>query len=250
MPRSIDLDMECWFCGAPISREEVERDALLVPRQRDQGGPFYLHRCPGCTRQSRVERNRAGSLLVSPPPIVPLVDSILATFDADLRAELERKREHQRRRSGRREWFFGAYADELWAEGHRPHRARTGAAPRADAPPPERRARREPERGREPGPGPERAAPPQPESAPEPTPEPAPEPAAAPPLAREPTPWEVLGLEEGAPEEEVQRAFRELAKRYHPDRFEALDEDFRALAEAKFVRLKAAYDELLERLRR
>jgi curved DNA-binding protein CbpA len=48
----------------------------------------------------------------------------------------------------------------------------------------------------------------------------------------------------GAPREEVERAFRELAKRYHPDKFAGLDPEFQALAHEKFKRIAAARDEL------
>ena len=55
----------------------------------------------------------------------------------------------------------------------------------------------------------------------------------------------MLGLEPGADREAVVKAFKELAKRYHPDRFEALDPEFKELAHGKFIQLMAAMDELL-----
>lgn len=262
MRGSIDVDMECWFCDAPVAREAVEEEGHLVPRRRSEGGPYYHYRCERCQRRCRVEKNRAGALIVTPPPSVPLVDSIMATFDADLRLELERKRDYATRRSGRREWFHGPYADELWAEGVRP----TGGNYTRQGKTRAEKARREQERRRQaaqaeaqgkegkrsrarsasPPPKPERA--PEPKPRPEPPPRPEPKPPPPPPPAPEPTPYEVLGLEPGASRSDVQQAFRTLAKRYHPDRFETLDEDFRELAQAKFIRLKSACDELLERL--
>ena len=212
--RTVDIDLACWFCAHPFARDDVEANGHLVPRRRGEGGPFLLYACPACARTSRVERNRAGALLAGPRPIVPLVDPVLAAFDGELRAELEKKREHERRRGGRREWFFGPYAEELWAAGIRPTTAGTSARPAPEPPP-------------GPGPGPEAAEE-----------EPRPPPAAD----RRPDPHEVLGLERGATREDAVRAFRELAKRYHPDRFEVLDEEFKALAHHKFLEIKAALD--------
>lgn len=219
--RTIDVDLACWRCEATFERALVERDAQLVPRRRAEGGPYLLYACPECGRPSRVERNRAGALLASPTPIVPFADALVAVFDADTRADLARKRDHLARRTGRRTWFFGAYAEELWAAGVRPERAAEARRPAGARPPPR-----------------SRPAPPPPEPSASAPPPPPPEPSPPP----EPTPHEVLGLEPQAGREEAERAFRELAKRYHPDRFEALDEEFRALAHRKFVQLKAALD--------
>ena len=55
-------------------------------------------------------------------------------------------------------------------------------------------------------------------------------------------PYEVLGLEPGATREEFFKAFREQAKKYHPDRFAQLDDDFQRLAHEKFIALKQAFD--------
>ncbi len=219
--RTIDVDFRCWFCGARFERPRVERDAQLVPRRQEEGGPYLLYACPECARPSRVERNRAGALLAGPTPIVPFADTLVAGFDAAAREELAKKREHFERRAGRRAWFFGAYAEELWAAGVRPATAATAERPRAARPPPRERARRR-----------------------EPPPEPEPQAQAAepPPPPPEPAPHEVLGIAPTATAEEATRAFRELAKRYHPDRFEALDEEFRALAHKKFLALQAALE--------
>lgn len=32
-------------------------------------------------------------------------------------------------------------------------------------------------------------------------------------------PYEVLGIKEGASEEEIRRAYKELARKYHPDKY-------------------------------
>ena len=63
-----------------------------------------------------------------------------------------------------------------------------------------------------------------------------------------PDPYEVLGLERGASAVEIKRAYRRLARQYHPDaakdggggeRFKELSEAFRVLGDAE---LRARYD--------
>ncbi len=65
---------------------------------------------------------------------------------------------------------------------------------------------------------------------------------------REPSgPWDpyrILGIEQGASQEEVKHAFRLLAGKYHPDKLGHLGEEFRALAEKRFKEIQKAYDEL------
>src|SRR6201999_2554123 len=54
-------------------------------------------------------------------------------------------------------------------------------------------------------------------------------------------PHAVLGLDPGASPEEVQRAYRALAKRFHPDRAGGADGEL-------MISINAAYDLLRERL--
>lgn len=60
-------------------------------------------------------------------------------------------------------------------------------------------------------------------------------------------PYEVLGLSNGASQEEVRAAYRQLAAQYHPDKLAHLGEDFQALAEQKFKVIQSAYDALRHR---
>ena len=59
-----------------------------------------------------------------------------------------------------------------------------------------------------------------------------------------PDPYQVLGVAPGASAEEIRRAYRELAAKYHPDKVEHLGEDFRKLAEQRFKEIQAAYQAL------
>ncbi|MCL1895874.1 MAG: DnaJ domain-containing protein [Clostridiales bacterium] len=55
-------------------------------------------------------------------------------------------------------------------------------------------------------------------------------------------PYEVLGLKPGATQEEIKAAYRELVKKYHPDRYQ--DNPLNDLAEEKMREINEAYDVL------
>lgn len=57
-------------------------------------------------------------------------------------------------------------------------------------------------------------------------------------------PYEVLGLKEGASIEEIKKAYRELVKKYHPDRY--MDNPLSDLAEEKLREVNEAYDYLMK----
>jgi uncharacterized membrane protein YkvA (DUF1232 family) len=57
-------------------------------------------------------------------------------------------------------------------------------------------------------------------------------------------PYRVLGVERGASQETIKKAFRQLAGKYHPDKVEHLGEEFRVLAEKRFKEIQRAYEEL------
>ncbi|HEY8350890.1 MAG TPA: DnaJ domain-containing protein [Clostridia bacterium] len=57
-------------------------------------------------------------------------------------------------------------------------------------------------------------------------------------------PYEVLGIREGASEEEIKKAYRELVKKYHPDQYR--DNPLSKLAEEKLAEINEAYDYLMK----
>ncbi|HEY8500683.1 MAG TPA: DnaJ domain-containing protein [Clostridia bacterium] len=57
-------------------------------------------------------------------------------------------------------------------------------------------------------------------------------------------PYEVLGLKDGASIEEVKKAYRELVKKYHPDRY--MDNPLSELAEEKLREINEAYDYIIK----
>jgi len=57
-------------------------------------------------------------------------------------------------------------------------------------------------------------------------------------------PYEVLGIREGASEDEIKKAYRELVKKYHPDQYQ--DNPLSRLAEEKLREINEAYDYLMK----
>ena len=57
-------------------------------------------------------------------------------------------------------------------------------------------------------------------------------------------PLVILGLDEGASEEEIEERYRELLKKYHPDKVSHLGEEFARVAHQKTIEIREAYEEL------
>ena len=60
-------------------------------------------------------------------------------------------------------------------------------------------------------------------------------------------PYRVLGLSANATAEEIHRAYRQLAAKYHPDKVAHLGEEFRRLAEQRFKEIQSAYQVIKQR---
>lgn len=57
-------------------------------------------------------------------------------------------------------------------------------------------------------------------------------------------PYEILGINDGSSKDEIKRAYRELAKKYHPDQYG--NNPLRELAETKMREINEAYDYLMK----
>lgn len=54
----------------------------------------------------------------------------------------------------------------------------------------------------------------------------------------------MLGLPKGATQDAVRRAYRDLVKKYHPDRVMDLPPEFRKVAHQKTMEIRRAYEAL------
>lgn len=57
-------------------------------------------------------------------------------------------------------------------------------------------------------------------------------------------PYKVLGLDSSATNDEIKKAYRRLAMKYHPDKVEGMGEEMRKNAEAQFREINEAYETL------
>ena len=57
-------------------------------------------------------------------------------------------------------------------------------------------------------------------------------------------PYKVLGLDSSATDEEVKKAYRRLAMKYHPDKVEGMGEEVKKNAEAQFREINEAYEQI------
>jgi DnaJ like chaperone protein len=57
-------------------------------------------------------------------------------------------------------------------------------------------------------------------------------------------PYKVLEIDKGASQDDIKRAYRQLAGKYHPDKVEHLGDEFKVLAEKRFKEVQQAYQEL------
>ena len=58
-------------------------------------------------------------------------------------------------------------------------------------------------------------------------------------------PYKVLGVNEGASQEEIRAAYLKLVKKYHPDKY--IDSDLKELANEKLVEVNEAYEMLTKK---
>lgn len=61
------------------------------------------------------------------------------------------------------------------------------------------------------------------------------------------TPYEILGVSHDAEKKEIQQAYKDAIKKYHPDKVSHLGEEFAHLANQKFLEIQKAYDDLMDK---
>jgi DnaJ like chaperone protein len=60
-------------------------------------------------------------------------------------------------------------------------------------------------------------------------------------------PYSILNVPRNASQEEIKKAYRELANKYHPDKLHHLGDEFKQLAEERFKEIEKAYRELMSK---
>ena len=64
------------------------------------------------------------------------------------------------------------------------------------------------------------------------------------PNGTEDSPYDVLGVSQGASPEQIRSAYKRLVAQYHPDKVQYLGPEFQKLAHEKFVAVQEAYEKL------
>lgn len=62
------------------------------------------------------------------------------------------------------------------------------------------------------------------------------------------TPYEILGVRKDASKKDIQKAYKNAVKKYHPDKVSHLGEEFFTLANEKFIEIQNAYNFLMKNL--
>ncbi len=60
------------------------------------------------------------------------------------------------------------------------------------------------------------------------------------------SPYEILGIGPNASKKEIQTAYKDAIKKYHPDKLSHLGEEFSDLANEKFLEIQKAHDSLMK----
>ena len=218
----------CRRCARPFTSGEVTGLGILRPRSVEDGGPIVEFTCPTCRTVNPLVPHGAGRFAPPgvPPPPPPPPD--------------ERQVPWQRGRAT-------PEPDPAPVEAAAPPRAATPSTPPPSIPPPSTPPNRTPPPRTPPAGTPAAGTPPAGRPAAE-TPTGDAPPTVAPDDGTPRTAHEaleVLGVGPHALADEIERAYRALALKLHPDKVAHLDADFVALAERKFRRLQAARDLLL-----
>ena len=58
--------------------------------------------------------------------------------------------------------------------------------------------------------------------------------------------YQILEISNNVSDEDVKKAYRKMAKKYHPDKLQGVSDDIIKMAEDKFNRVNAAYERIMK----
>ena len=58
--------------------------------------------------------------------------------------------------------------------------------------------------------------------------------------------YKILEIDKSATDAEVKTAYRTMAKKYHPDKLQHMDEAYQKGAQEKFTKVREAYEQILK----
>ncbi len=200
--------LTCWSCGQEFAAATVVRDALIHGRDAREGGPYYIYNCPRCRKESKVERTASGRMFASPEKEIAIVDYLFSWIEPLTPEDFLRILLWHDAHRERRRAFFAREGDRRYdRSGVRGWIGRLFARSRRERPAAIDRAT----------------------------------------AVREevvPLPYRILGVRRDASDDEIRRAFRALARRWHPDKQRLRDPATLATAQQRLRELLEAYDKL------
>ena len=249
--------LPCWYCDRGSTLSAVLGNGILVSRSPSEGGPYRVFLCPYCLKESMVEETARGRWFASPNIKLGILDYLFTRNaredDHDSHMILkaiswfrdnENRRRHFFERDGDRRYSGASFLKVLWPWG------RDGSLDDSDDA--RRRARRERQRAERQGDEERRRRTAEDDSRrhererreEERRKRREEEERARPRIL---TPYEILGIAEGASRAEVKKRFHFLAVQYHPDKVHHMGAEFQEHAHEKFVALQEAYRDLMAR---
>ena len=59
--------------------------------------------------------------------------------------------------------------------------------------------------------------------------------------------YKILGITKDATDDEVKKAYKKMAIKYHPDKLIGVSEDIKKLAQEKFLLVKESYEQIMKK---
>jgi len=212
--------LRCWACRHPFIAAEIRRDGIIRGRKLQDGGPWRNYRCHRCQRWCCAEELPDGGIYISPEKDIGILDYLFGWIEPlapdDFLLLLRWNQDH----AGERRQIFETRRDYRYSGGRlaRAIRRLFGGRHRRHVPD-----------GQQPGSDRKESSTPGKSSAREGT---------------IPHPYLVLGISIDASGEEVRAAFKDLVRKYHPDKQHGAGAESMESATRRLKELIKAYEEL------